>query len=64
MRRTETRLVISIALLAEEDVSVAGCTAIIATADLVTAVIPLSTAGMDAPFAYHPTSKATKPVVP
>lgn len=41
----------AITLLADEDVSVAEMTARTATADVIAAVTPLSTAGMIAPFA-------------
>ena len=54
----ETRLTTVITFLGEEDVSEAEMMARTTTADAGTAVTPLGTAGMIAPFAYR-TSKAT-----
>lgn len=60
MRRTETRVLATMTLLAEKDAGVAEMTAITTTADVGTAVTPLGTAGMIDPAVYR-TSEVMTP---
>ena len=57
--RMKIRLMTAVTLLDEEDVSVAEMTAITATADIGTAVTPLSTDGTIVYFAYRTRERTT-----